>query len=135
SGSTARTARNTLFTLMSTTRSHSSGSPGDVPGDIASCIGEQNVDLTEAIDCRLDHGRDIGGFCKANGRIKGSDPTSPPNAFNRSADRATSASLAPSAANRLATAPLRELAPVTIIVLFLRLPSILNLLALARRST
>src|SRR6476469_3863485 len=76
------------------------------------------------------------GFVRSNGRIKGSDPTSPANAFNLSAERATSASLAPFAINRLATAaPIPELAPVTIIVLFFRLPSILGLPIAARLST
>jgi hypothetical protein len=65
-----------------------------------------------------------------------SEPMSSAKAFNLSAERATSASLTPSAANRLATAaPMPELAPVTIMVLLFRLPFILGLPAVGRRLT
>ena len=40
---------------------------GDVAGDIASRIGEQNVDGTKPIGCRFDHGRDVGRL----GQIQG----------------------------------------------------------------
>jgi hypothetical protein len=72
--------RNTLFTLISTIRSHSSGSPlATVAGDIASRVGEQNVDGTEPVDCRFDHGRDIGRFRQIEGQAMHSEPSSSAN--------------------------------------------------------
>src|SRR6202021_2092143 len=76
------------------------------------------------------------GFVRSKGRAMHSEPMSSAKAFNLSTDRATSAILTPSAANRLpAAAPMPEVAPVTIMVLFFRVPFILGLPAVARRLT
>ena len=44
---------------------------GDVSVDIASRIGEQNVDRTEPIDCRCDHGCDVGRLRQIQGQGDG----------------------------------------------------------------
>lgn len=62
----------------------------DISGDVASRISEQNVDGTELVGGRFDHGRDVGRLREAMARAVQFEPSSSANVFNPSAERARS---------------------------------------------